>query len=235
MWQEGIDQGVTQAVIPGVSPEQWSALPALCQKLPGTHFAVGLHPWWIDNSVDIDELELSLREAAAGAVAIGETGLDQSERGRRTPLERQRELLEVHLRVANDLELPFVLHCVKAHEPMLEVLSQTTLRKGGMVHSFSGSQKVAKQLLDNGLHLSFSCAALRFSNKKNAAIEVVPDDRLLIETDAPDQSADRTRPGSPVDVIEVARQVAKARSGTEEDVTQMTRENAERLFGITSE
>lgn len=98
------------------------------------------------------------------------------------------------------------------------------------MHSFSGSAEMAKRYLKLGLHVSFSCSALRFSEKKNAAIACVPRDRLLIETDAPDQSAKPDAHGSPLHVIEVAEHVASVRAVSTEEIARITYDNAARLF-----
>lgn len=233
-WPQAMSRGITRAVIPGTDPAQWAALPALCAKLDGVQHAVGLHPWWVenwwlDNGQDLGGLRTMLSKSASQAAAIGETGLDKTTHAKAS-LQTQIDCLEVHVEVAAQLGLPLVLHCVRADAELLEVLQSLPLAAGGMVHSFSGSVETAERYLDLGLHLSFSCAALRFGTKKRKAVAAVPVDRLLIETDAPDQSIERSRTGSPLDVIEVAAFVATERKTSQQRIADVTFQNASQLF-----
>jgi TatD DNase family protein len=149
-------------------------------------------------------------------------------------MERQIEVLRGHLRLARRFELPVVLHCLKAHDALLALLAEEPLPAGGVLHSFSGSAEQVRAYLRFGLHFSFAGPVTYETAKKPlAAVRAVPEDRLLLETDAPDQTP-RPHHGrnEPAFIAEIAAAVARSLGATVEDVDAVTTSNARALFGI---
>lgn len=198
--------GVAAIVIPGVHPAQWARAAAVVRRgHPRVRLAlaVGLHPEHLAHDdegdpdardgtrtpFDSESLVAQLVHAAQehGAVAIGECGLDRRVEAQ-TSLERQRAVLEAHLEAAKRTGLPLVLHVVRRDGALLDALRpHAPLR--GMVHAFTGGPELAREYLALGLHLSFGGGLTR-PNARRArdAAAVVPAERVLIETDAPDQT-----------------------------------------------
>ncbi len=180
--------GVTGLVVPGVTPSRWRALPDLRTRYPEVRIGFGLHPEALalltpsqvhEALVDLPSL---LRDE--GACCVGETGLD---RRSPVPLGEQARLTREHLAIAAELALPVVLHCVQAHGALLDLLAAHGPVQG-LVHAFSGSAELVPRYCDLGLHLSFGGAITwPGARRPPAALRAVPTERLLLETDAPDQ------------------------------------------------
>jgi TatD DNase family protein len=169
-------------------------------------------------------------------VALGETGFDRLTDSSRAAMGLQEVAFREQLRLARRFELPVVLHLLKSDEPALRVLREEGLpERGGVVHSFSGAKDFALALVKLGLHVSF-CGTLAFpqSRRLREAASVVPLERLLIETDAPDQAPPpyRGTPNRPEHLPIVAQALADVRGLSFAEVARVTRENAFKLFGL---
>jgi TatD DNase family protein len=230
--------GVTDVVVPAIGPEGWEALRALAAATPGVHFGLGVHPQLLpelDPRGDAGRLaELEAALARGGAVAVGECGLDGPSAAAGAPMERQVEVLRGHLRLARRRELPVILHCLRAQEPLFALLSEEPLPAGGVLHSWSGSADQVRAFLRFGLHFSFA-GPLTYERARRPleALRAVPEDRLVLETDAPDQTP-RPRQGrnEPAFVLDVAAAAAAALGVTVEALDARTTANARRLFGL---
>jgi TatD DNase family protein len=153
------------------------------------------------------------------------------------PLDRQRRLLSAQLVLASALDLPVILHArgPGAYSLLSEHLKneQSTFR--GVLHSYGGGAEMLKPFLRWPLCFGFAGpATYRNAPKVAAAIAAVPEERLLAETDAPDQTPEPHRPGrsEPAYVVEVIAGIAAARGASPEQVAQVTTENARRLFRL---
>ena len=146
---------------------------------PGKLYCVGIHPWHTDTSTDEDLTRL--REAARHpqVVAIGETGLD-SLRG--APLDRQTEIFELHLLLAQELGKPVIIHSVRTSQQVVQCCRRLGITMPCAVHGMRGNERVAQPLLDAGFYLSFG------SRFNPATVLATPHDRLLVETDDTDMT-----------------------------------------------
>ncbi len=182
--------GVVGFMLGGVDPEGWARQRRLAER-PKLHWSAGLHPWRAATLSEpafeaaIDGLPACF-EGPNRARAVGELGLDARFCPKDTlPLQRAR--FERQLGLAIDLGRPVVLHVVGAHQMALEALRR--FRPAGMVHAFGGSPELAEQYLALGLSLSFGGPVSDPQRKKmRAAATRTPPERLMIETDAPDQA-----------------------------------------------
>lgn len=175
--------GVRGVLVPGVEEDGWPRLRALAAE-HGWRFGVGTHPQCLPGSravpTDLD-----------GASAIGECGLDGP-----TPvaMEEQERVLAAHLALARESGLPLILHCWHAHHRMLPLLRRWAPLRGVM-HSYSGGADLVPEYVKLGLHISFTASVTRINARKPlAALLAVPRERLLAETDGPDQSPRRGEP-----------------------------------------
>lgn len=172
--------------------------------------------------------------SGGGYVAIGETGLDAFHDC--APLEAQVASLERHLELALRADLPVVLHCRDAYEAMtraLEPWKGTGLR--GVLHCFCGGEGDLPGLLEVGLHVGVGgIATFKQRADLRAAVRTVPDDRLLIETDAPwlAPTPRRGRRNEPAYVAHVAECLAADRGMALDAFAALTTANAARLFGL---
>jgi len=179
----------------------------------------------------------TLRRLAAEhpLAAVGETGLDFHYHPETA--EAQCALFAAQLRLADEWKLPVIIHTREADDATLRVLDETPWRGGGLrgvVHCFTGNKDFARQLLDRQLAISFSgIVTFRNADMLRESAAFVPDERLLIETDSPFLAPvpKRGQRNEPAFVALVAECLAKVRGTTIERIAQLTRENAERLFG----
>ena len=177
------DKGVRFAALAGSSMQDSAENVALAQKYGYIYAAVGVHPESVDETPsDYREKLTELVKSSEKVRAIGEIGLDYhyDNYDRDTQILFFRQQLEL----ARELSLPVIVHSRNASEDTLDILKE--YRPAGVVHCFSGSAEVAKEVIKLGMYIGFT-GVLTFKNAKKAlrALEVVPLDRLLLETDCP--------------------------------------------------
>ncbi|WP_158279945.1 TatD family hydrolase [Coraliomargarita sinensis] len=179
-------QGINldKAIIIGTSPKDWPAVVEMSQKDNRFIPAVGLHPWEVNRASETWQA-LLIEFLERGIKVIGEIGLDQWIDGH--DIKRQQKAFIWQMSLAAERNLPTSIHCLKAHEPLLKTLRSMKLpERGFKLHAYSGPVETMKPLLDLGAHFSFNAGQLKPNAKKAPElIQQVPDDRLLIETDAP--------------------------------------------------
>ena len=231
-YQRARAAGVEAQVLAAVSARLWPKLKAVVAHYPGLYPCYGLHPAWLaeHRPEHLDDLANWLTRERP--VAIGECGLD----GYLPELDPdlQAEYFVAQLRLARRHDLPVVIH---ARHAVDQVIKQVRRFAGvrGMVHSFSGSVDQARRLLDLGLLLSFG-GPLTYpkATRLRGLIKILPLDRFLLETDAPDQPLS-THPGQrnePAYLAEVLACVAELRHADPAEIAAATTENARRLFRL---
>jgi TatD DNase family protein len=236
--------GVTDVVVPAIGPDGWPGLLALCRSDPGLHPALGIHPQLLP-ALDPrgDDRRLSDLEGAlgrGGAVAVGECGLDgvtaAGPTGAAFPatLDRQVRVLEGHLALAARFRLPVLLHGLKALDPLRETLERAGLPAGGVFHSYSGAAAQVAPFVRLGLHLALSGpVTYERARRPLEAARAIPPDRLLLETDAPDQTPRPHRGrNEPAYLAEVRDGVARALGLPPAEVDALTTANARALFRL---
>jgi TatD DNase family protein len=233
---------VRRLVLTGSSEQSSFQAAALASARPGTLYATaGLHPHHASEYTPV--LHQTLRELAAqpGVVAIGECGLDYFRNF--SPHDAQREAFSAQLALAADTGLPVFLHQRDAHEAFLEILAPMLPRlNGGVAHCVTGGERELRTYLEMGLHVGITgwiCDERRGAHLLDL-VPLIPDNRLLLETDAPYlmprtlSPRPKTRRNEPAFLREVLRVVARAASRSEAEVAAITTANAERLFGLNS-
>lgn len=164
-------------------------------------------------------------------VAVGEIGLDYHYDF--SPREIQKQVFEQQLVLAKELDLPVIVHDREAHEDTFELLKR--YKPKGVVHCFSGSSEMAKEIVKLGMYIGLG-GAVTFKNarKPREVAAVVPSDRLLIETDCPYMTPVPHR-GKRCDSTYIpftAEVIAEVRGTTAQEILDLTRVNANSLFGL---
>jgi TatD DNase family protein len=234
---EAKEASVTTFLVPGCHQQQWSELFSLLQKAnkwdAEIYFGVGQHPYWSEGISDIDALCVQISDECTklGAICIGECGLD---RGRGASPEKQAILLEAQLRLANELDLPVVLHQVGEQELLLRCFKRAGVpRAGGVVHGFSGAADWGQALIKKGFHLGLGLSLLASNRTRlQRAAGELSLDRLLLETDAPDQKVPGGRRGKPVDLDLVCEKLAEIRGEKKLLIDEVCEKNARELFRV---
>lgn len=165
-------------------------------------------------------------------VAIGETGLDYHYDN--SPQDIQREVFRRHLTLAKELGLPVIIHSREAKNDTLEILKESGINRG-VLHCFSGDMDMAEKAMGMGFYISIA-GTVTFKNAKKIVeiAKTIPDDYLLIETDAPYLTPEpfRGKRNEPAFVKNTAKRIAEIRGESFEDIARITTLNAKQLFKI---
>ena len=211
----------------------------MSDKFKGFYTSVGFHP--DPNCIvkaESDYIEklrnLVQKEREKGKnkiIAIGEIGLDYHYED--YDKARQIEVFTQQIELANELSLPVIVHLRDAIEDGMNILNQ--LKPKGVIHCFSGSAETAKEVLNIGMYISFT-GALTFKNAKkaNKALEIIPINKLLLETDCPYMAPEPYR-GQRCDstmISEIAKKVADSKGLSPQEVLDITTNNVCELFNI---
>jgi TatD DNase family protein len=233
--------GVTRMLLAGVAPEAWERDDALAARHDSLWLSYGLHPQLVatldDDACDriVGALDERVARRTARLVAIGEIGLDGVGE-RRASLERQERVFRAQLAIARAHALPVALHVLKEHPRALHILGDEPLPAGGVLHSCSASPELVRQYVALGLHVSFSGSITWHArdNKAARAAMQVPRDRLVVETDAPDQTPEPQRPGrnEPAFLVAIVQTIAHLWGVEFAEAARVTDENARRLFKL---
>jgi TatD DNase family protein len=224
--------GVAWQLVPAIDAASWDGIAALCARHSGLHPAWGLHPMLLDRHRPEHLAQLRTRVEADRPRAIGECGLDYFIEG--LDPDTQRTYFRAQLEIARDFALPVVVHARRA----LEEVTATLRKVGGLtgvVHSFSGSPEQARQLFDLGFHLGLGGpVTYERARRLHAVVRSMPLDRLLLETDAPDQpgAGHQGERNEPCRLVQVAEAIAALRGEPVEAIAAATTANACRLFGV---
>lgn len=220
--------GVSRLIVAGTRVDEIEALAAL-QKRHGVEVCLGLHPWFLDEHGEdaLQRLERALQ--AQAVVALGECGVDALVEN----VERQWQLFDAQLKIAQRLNLPVVIHCVKYYDEVGKRLKALSLPARGLIHGFTGSEQQAQRLIELGYVLGIG-GAVTFdrAQKLKRTVARLPADGFVLESDAPDMTPQGRVPArnEPAHVALIAREVARLRDTDVETLARETSTTLARLF-----
>ncbi|TFH04475.1 MAG: TatD family deoxyribonuclease [Spirochaetales bacterium] len=224
--------GMRAIIDVGVDPGDLAGRQAVLGNSSIVHFTSGLHPTSVQREDFQELLDLLARQVGTeDLVAVGELGLDYH--WHQETRERQHQALTFQFQLARDAGLPVIIHNRESEQDMLRMLREHA--PTGVMHCFSQDSDYCRACLDLGMHISFG-GNVTYKNAeaiRRAAI-IVPDDRLLVETDAPYLSPVpvRGRANHPGHLGFTIRYLAGLRDTTPEHIARVSGENAIRLFGL---
>jgi TatD DNase family protein len=229
--------GVVHVVHSCVEPGEFAKTQAIADRCPDLSFAVGLHPLdmdkWHDDTADRIE---ALARSDQRVVAIGETGLDLYKAADR---DVQEEAFWAQLAIAHRLDLPVIVHCRDAADAAADLVERFAALHGavrGVMHCWAGTPEETQRFLDLGFFISFSgIVTFKNAHQVKASAQMVPMDRLLVETDCPFLTPEphrKERRNQPARVLAVARYLAELRQTPFEDLALQTTRNAIQLFRL---
>ena len=233
-------EGVTGLITVGTTPGDCLAAQDLASRYDNVWCTAGIHPLQANEPRAWEMIERVAGHARC--VAFGELGLDNHypEPARTTQEALLSEQLAFIERVAQRVgPKPIIVHCREAVDDLLAVFEAAPFDPARYVfHCFTGTPDEAQRILDFGAWISFT-GVVTFKNAPQVAeaAKVVPEDRLMAETDAPYLSPEPVRtvsPNEPKHVVHVARFLAKLRGVSYEDLERKLDDNARRFFGLTA-
>ncbi|MDO4199783.1 MAG: TatD family hydrolase [Clostridia bacterium] len=226
-------QGVCGIITAGADLKSSLAATQLAEKYPYIYAAVGVHPENIGESFDADYISKleRLLNSHKKIVAVGEIGLDYHFRDDNKRIQKEVFLNQVEL--ANRHSLPVLVHDREAHGDTMEILRAT--RPRGIVHCFSGSVEMAKEVVKLGMYLGIG-GVVTFKNAKTIVevVQEMPLDVMVLETDAPYMAPVPLR-GKRCDssmIKYTAEKIAEIKNIDVQQVCDITKSNAVKLFGI---
>jgi TatD DNase family protein len=225
--------GVAVCVSIGTKLSRFAEVAAIAEKFPDVWCTVGSHPHEAEHEPLADSaplLALAKHDKVAG---IGESGLDYYYE--HSPRAQQQANFRAHIDAARALKLPLVVHTRDAEDDTIAILSDE-MGKGaftGLIHCFTGTQRLADAALELGLLISASgIATFKKSDALREVLKGVPLDRLLVETDAPylAPTPHRGKRNEPAFVVHTAAMLAELKGVSADEIANATTENFFRLF-----
>ncbi len=251
--QRARESGVTRILIPALELESSKAVIQLANSNPSLFAAIGFHPTDLDGWDDtaIENLR-QLANSAKKVIAIGEIGLDYYWIKESKKQEQQREVLQQQLKLAQDVNLPVIIHMREENDAwfgqasidLLEILTKwhNLLRIQehplanipGVLHSYNGNLETAHKAIEHNFYIGVTGpVTYKNAEEKRRIIRQLPLERLLIETDAPFLTPvpHRGKRNEPAFVSHIADKIAEIHMTTREQVAEITSDNAKNLFG----
>ena len=243
MIKETLTSGVSNFIVAGFNIESSNKASKIAKKYNGLYAIVGISPndiegigteQDIEKSVkEIEEIYIKDQKENPKIVAIGEIGLDFYWNKENKNLQKEMFISQINL--ANKLNLPIVIHTREAVTETIEILKKNPCIKKGIFHCCPLNRELVKEALNLGFYISLS-GVITFKNSKNAdeIINMIPEDKLLIETDSPYLSPEPVRGtrNNSINVKFVAKKIADVKNKSLDEIAKITMENTKKIFNI---
>ncbi len=231
--QEALSNGITHIVQSCDNLDEIEKNLILAKKYENLYSSVGIHPHeaklWTDVSYDTIRKYTSEEKV----IAIGETGLDFYYN--HSPKDIQIKVFREQIKIANETELPLIIHTRDAFKETIEILKEEKIKYGGVFHCYTGDLETAQEALKFGFYISWS-GILTFKNAADLreAAKSIPLKNTLIETDCPFLAPIpyRGKRNEPLFVKYVAEELAKIHNVSIDEIGEVTSGNTKKLFGI---
>jgi len=213
------DASAAECIVNATREEDWAAVLAVAST-PRRHAALGIHPWFAHSAAPGWEIRLRKQLENHPTAGIGECGLDAKSTS--CPLDLQIPVFTRQLQLACELNRPLTIHCVGAWGRLIELLKQHAAPTNWLLHSFSGSTEIARQLTKMGAFFSISARSIKPTGGKILqAFREIPPERILLESDAPNH---------PLDLAATGTAIATKLGYRTEDFARLTGDNFHRFL-----
>ena len=210
----------TGVIIPSMGKNNWDNVISCCSNNNIRNFALGIHPWLVDEHQMIDLYSLEVLIEEEKPIAVGDCGLDYIKGKDRN---KQRYFFDEQIALATRFNIPLIIHSVQATEDVIDLLKSYS-KSHGVIHAYSGSLQEAKILMKMNFLFGFSH---NLSNphayKLHEIVKFLPIESMLIETD------DHKNPD---ELIQVAERISRIKKLTVEQVIEQCDQNASKLFNL---
>lgn len=230
--------GVTKFMIPGIDPEHWHKQIHIRSANACVDIAFGYHPFFLPKDIDASSIphmldKLTQMVETHAPQAIGEIGIDRS---LETDLVLQEMVFTQQLELAQDMQLPIIVHHRKSHDRLIGLLKQSRFSQGGIIHAFSGNASIAKEYVDLGFKLGVGGTITYPRGAKTlSSLLTVGLANLVLETDAPDMPMHgrQGQRNSPEYINDVVSVLAEAFDDSKENIIEQTTDNYNALFAAS--
>ncbi|MDO6720605.1 TatD family hydrolase [Psychrosphaera sp. 1_MG-2023] len=223
--------GVTDFIIPGVTRRHWQRQIDLCRRTEGFHFALGCHPYYINEFVETDLDLLCQLAKQRDCIAIGECGVDSTIVG----IEKQIDIFIQHIKIANQLQLPLIVHHRQSHHHIFSAFKICKPNFGGVIHAFSGSLQDSLKYIELGFKLGIGGTITypRATKTLKVLKEIMLED-IVIETDSPDMPINgfQGSRNEPDKILHVVQSISEIKALAVTHVVDVTRQTTIELFKL---
>jgi TatD DNase family protein len=227
------EASIAKIITIGVSPDNLDRVQEISQQCEEVYYTQGIHPHDAKDATEVELQKVRDRAHETKMVAVGEIGLDYHYNN--SPVAVQRANFEKHLQIATETDLPVVIHTRDADEDTIAILKNfgTTLKRKGVIHSFTASKELAQWVLDEGFWLGFN-GIITFKKAENVqeVVKMTPLERILLETDSPFLTPvpHRGKENAPHYLPFIAAKVAELKGIEFEQILSKTYENSLKCF-----
>ena len=236
---------INQIIIPATHPDTWQKVIDLAetQRHNGCKIfsCLGIHPWFLKGltPVHLDDLakavQRNIQKEDDKIIAIGETGIDGVIIKEQDNLNQQFTFFNYQLALANQYQLPVIVHHRQSHQYIIPLIKKAKLTAGGVIHAFSGSYQQARDYIDLGFKIGVG-GTITYSRAKKTinTVKNLPLSSLVLETDAPAMplSSKQGQNNSPLELVTVFETLVNIRKEKREVIAHQIEANVSQLFNL---
>jgi TatD DNase family protein len=240
------NKNIHQIIIPSITPDNWENVLALANSSQIQSFTdckifacLGIHPWFLAglHQSHLEKLAQKVAENKTQIIAIGEAGLDGVIAKQQNNINQQSLFFEFQLYLAQQHQLPVIVHHRRTHNETITLLKQAKVSRGGIIHAFSGSFQQACQYIDLGFKLGIGgTITYPRAEKTIKAIKRLPLSSLVLETDAPAMPLNgfQGKSNSPLRLVDVFEKLVELRQESREEIAEEIEQNIATLFNFSN-
>ncbi len=215
-----------RVAVAAIKPSDAEDLIAYRRKNSLAKIGFGLHPWFIENNdqIELDSKLTNLIDKFKPDF-IGETGLDKN----KANFAKQIKCLEIHIELAREFKLPIIIHCVRAYNELLQTLKKYS-GISGMIHAYNGNTHTASQLAKFNMRLGIGSIILNNDSQLAKSITKIPNELILLETDAPYMPSFNKQSSTTFDCLLYAQRLSQLKNKSLGEIIAKANENWLQLF-----
>ena len=231
--ENAISSGVNRFFFPAINSNYTDLMLDLKKKYPDNIFLMsGLHPCYVSSNYPKEIRHVEKIIHSNEIVAVGEIGIDLH--WDKTSLEIQIKAFDTQISLANDHNLPIVIHCRKSFDEIYDILIKNKVKNGGIFHCFSGNLDEAKKILDLGMKLGIGGVVTFKNGKIDKFLNQIDISNIVLETDSPYLSPEpfRGKRNESANIKYIAKKLCDIYNLSFQEIADITTENSKNIFGV---